>query len=87
MKFPNDLCSRPDNEKPVIIIPVGYPSASATIPQAAKKKKLLGEILSIFQAGLRPKNSISFTSVSRQYRAGGNFADKRGSFWPLIILS
>ena len=43
MKFLNDLCQRPDNEKPVMIIPVGYPSASATIPQAAKKKKPLGE--------------------------------------------
>lgn len=86
MKFLNDLCQRPDNEKPVMIIPVGYPSAGATIPQAAKKKKPLGEILSVFEAGLRPKNSIGFTSVSRQYRAGGNFADKRGNFWPLIIL-
>ena len=80
MKFLNDLCQRPDNEKPVMIIPVGYLSAGAT------KKKPLGEILSVFQAGLRPKNSIGFRSVSRQYRAGGNFADKRGNFWPLIIL-
>ena len=86
MMFLNDLCQRPDNEKPVIIIPVGYPSAGATMPKAATKKKPLGEILSVFEAGLRPKNSIGFTSVSRQYRAGGNFADKRGNFWPLIIL-
>ena len=86
MKFLNDLCQQPDNEKPVMIIPVGYPSAGATIPKAAKKKKPLGDILSVFQAGLRPKNSIGFRSVSRQYRAGGNFADKRGNFWPLIIL-
>lgn len=64
MKFLNDLCQRPDNEKPVMIIPVGYPSAGATIPQAAKKKKPLGEILSVFQAGLRPKTA----SVSRRYR-------------------
>jgi len=68
MKFLNDFCQRPDNEKPVMIIPVGYPSAGATIPQAAKKKKPLGEILSVFQTGLRPKNSIGFTSVSRRYR-------------------
>ena len=47
MKFLNDLCQRPDNEKPVMIIPVDYLSASATIPKAAKKKKPLGEILSI----------------------------------------
>lgn len=86
MKFLNDLCQRPDNEKPVMIIPVGYPSAGATIPQAAKKKKPLGEILSVFQAGLRPKNSIGFRSVSRQYRAGVNFAAKSGGFWPFITL-
>ena len=48
MKFLNDLCRRPDNEKPVMIIPVGYPSAGATIPKAATKKKPLGEILSVF---------------------------------------
>lgn len=48
MKFLNDLCRRPDNEKPVMIIPVGYPNDSATIPQAAKKKKPLDEILSVF---------------------------------------
>ena len=48
MKFLNDLCRRPDNEKPVMIIPVGYPSEGATIPKAAKKKKPLDEILSVF---------------------------------------
>ena len=58
MKFLNDLCQRPDNEKPVMIIPVGYLSAGAT------KKKPLGEILSVFQAGLRPKTA----SVSGRYR-------------------
>ena len=86
MKFLNDLCQQPDNEKPVMVIPVGYPSAGATIPKAAKKKKPLGEILSVFQAGLRPKNSIGFTSVSRQYRAGGNFAAKIEVFQPYIML-
>ena len=86
MKFLNDLCQQPDNEKPVMIIPVGYPIAGATIPQAAKKKKPLGEILSVFQAGLRPKNSIGFRSVSRQYRAGGNFAAKSGGFRPFLML-
>jgi nitroreductase len=47
MKFLNTLCTRPTREKPVMILPVGYPSDDATIPQAAKIKKPLDEILTI----------------------------------------
>jgi len=47
MKFLNTLCNRPTREKPVMILPVGYPSDDATIPQAAKIKKPLDEILTI----------------------------------------
>tara|TARA_B100000900_G_scaffold173343_1_gene147155 strand:+ start:354 stop:1025 length:672 start_codon:yes stop_codon:yes gene_type:complete len=48
MKFLNDLCRRPGNEKPVMILPVGYPSKDANIPKAAKLKKSLHEILTVF---------------------------------------
>ena len=48
MKFLNDLCGRPDNEKPIMILPVGHPSDAATIPKAAKLKKSLTEILTVF---------------------------------------
>lgn len=48
MRFLNDLCARPDNEKPVMILPVGYPAADATVPQAAKRKKPLADIMSVF---------------------------------------
>ncbi len=48
MKFLNDLCGRPDNEKPIMILPVGNPSEDANIPKAAKLKKPLNEILTIF---------------------------------------
>jgi nitroreductase len=47
MKFLNDLCGRPDNEKPIIILPVGHPSDDANIPKAAKFKKPLNEILTV----------------------------------------
>jgi nitroreductase len=48
MKFLNKLCNRPNNEKPVMILPVGYPSKAAQIPQAAKVKKSITEVLSMY---------------------------------------
>ena len=48
MSFLNELCQRPKNEKPVMIIPVGYPSPQATVPQASLNKKAEQEILSVF---------------------------------------
>ena len=48
MKFLNDLCGRPDNEKPIMILPIGNPSEDANIPKAAKLKKPLSEILTVF---------------------------------------
>lgn len=48
MRFLNDLCARPTHEKPVMIIPVGYPAADATVPAVAKRKKALAQIMSVF---------------------------------------
>ena len=48
MSFLNDLCKRPQNEKPVMIIPVGYPAAGTTVPKASLNKKTQAEILSVF---------------------------------------
>jgi len=48
MKFLNELCGRPASEKPVMILPVGYPAEGATVPAVAKRKKPLGQILSVF---------------------------------------
>lgn len=50
MKFLNELCGRPDSEKPVMILAVGHPSAGATVPEVAKIKKPLAEILTIRKA-------------------------------------
>jgi iodotyrosine deiodinase len=49
MKFLGPLCGRPDHEKPVMILPVGYPADTATVPAVAKRKKPLAEIMSIFR--------------------------------------
>jgi nitroreductase len=49
MKFLNGLLNRPDNEKPIMIIAVGHPAESATVPAAAKMKKPLEAILSFVE--------------------------------------
>lgn len=48
MKFLGPLLGRPDHEKPVMILPVGWPAADATVPAVAKRKKPLSDILSVF---------------------------------------
>jgi iodotyrosine deiodinase len=47
MKFLGPLCGRPDHEKPVMILPVGYPADHATVPAVAKRKKPLSQILTV----------------------------------------
>ncbi|WP_102107412.1 nitroreductase family protein [Oceaniglobus roseus] len=49
MKFLTGFCNRPGHEKPVMILPVGYPADHATVPAAAKIKKPLDEIMSVFR--------------------------------------
>ncbi|MDZ7905124.1 MAG: nitroreductase family protein [Cypionkella sp.] len=48
MAFLNDLCDRPAHEKPCMILPVGYPANTATVPAAAKRKKPLAQVMSVF---------------------------------------
>lgn len=48
MKFLGEMCGRPAHEKPVMILPVGYPAETATVPEVAKRKKSLSEIMSVF---------------------------------------
>ena len=43
MGFLNDILGRPKNEKPFVLLPVGYPAADAAVPDI--RKKPLSEIL------------------------------------------
>lgn len=46
MKFLNQLCDRPANEKPMMVLVVGYPAPDATVPVHATIKKPLDQISS-----------------------------------------
>ncbi len=46
MGFLREICGRPDDEKPVMIIVAGLPAEDATIPEYATRKKPLGQIAS-----------------------------------------
>lgn len=50
MKFLADFCGRPASEKPVMILPAGYPAAEATVPAVAKIKQPLDQVLTVFSA-------------------------------------
>jgi nitroreductase len=47
MTFLPALCGRPEGEKAVMILPVGWPAPDATVPAAAKRKKPLSEIMTV----------------------------------------
>lgn len=38
MGFLRDLLGRPENERPYVVIPVGYPAENATVPDLARKR-------------------------------------------------
>ncbi len=44
MTFLNKILNRPSNEKPFVLLVVGYPNKKAKIPKFAKQKKALEEI-------------------------------------------
>jgi iodotyrosine deiodinase len=46
MKFLNQLCQRPSNEKPMMVLVVGHPTPDATVPVHATIKKPLDQITS-----------------------------------------
>lgn len=48
MKFLAEMCGRPAEEKPVMILPVGYPADEATVPAVAKRKKPAHQVMTVF---------------------------------------
>lgn len=49
MGFLNEICQRPADDKPYILLVTGYPAADATIPRHATEKKPLDEIATFFE--------------------------------------
>ncbi len=47
MKFLGEMCGRPASEKATMIIAVGHPRDDATVPEIAKIKKPLSEIMTV----------------------------------------
>ena len=47
MNFLNEILQRPKNEKPFLLLVIGYPIENCKIPTYAKKKKSLKDILTI----------------------------------------
>jgi nitroreductase len=45
MGFLNEICGRPKNERPFLLIPVGYPTDDCVVPEEATKRKPLDETL------------------------------------------
>lgn len=48
MSFLNEICGRPEAEKPYILLVAGYPAENAHIPKHATEKKALTEIATFF---------------------------------------
>jgi nitroreductase len=48
MGFLRDICGRPEWERPLMIVVVGHPSADASVPICATRKKPLSQITSWF---------------------------------------
>jgi nitroreductase len=49
MSFLNEICGRPEAEKPYILLVTGYPAENAHIPRHATEKKSLSEIATFFE--------------------------------------
>ena len=49
MRFLPAMCGRPAHEKGVMILPVGHPAPEATVPEIAKRKKPLEQVLTVFR--------------------------------------
>ena len=48
MKFLNKILKRPPNEKPFVLLVVGYADKECQVPKFVKQKKRLDQISSIF---------------------------------------
>ena len=47
MNFLNTILDRPNNERPFLLIPVGYPSDDCVVPAAAIKRKPIDQVMKV----------------------------------------
>jgi len=47
MKFLSAILNRPSNERPYLLIPVGYPSPDLVVPEFAQTRRALHEVMAI----------------------------------------
>lgn len=47
MGFLTEICGRPKDEKPFLLLVTGYPAAGAMLPDHARRKKPLGEVMTV----------------------------------------
>jgi iodotyrosine deiodinase len=45
MGFLKEILGRPENERPFVLIPVGYPTPDAEVPDIAIKRKPLDDVV------------------------------------------
>lgn len=58
MKFLRDILNRPKNERPWLLIPVGYPADDCRVPKAAIARKELDEVLSFDLSPNAPPRNV-----------------------------
>jgi nitroreductase len=49
MRFMKEILGRPDNERPFVLIPVGYPSPEAEVPDIALERKPLDDVVDFIE--------------------------------------
>ena len=47
MNFLNTILDRPANERPYLLIPVGYPSDDCVVPAAAVERKPIEQVMQV----------------------------------------
>jgi len=55
MAFLSKILGRPENERPYVLVPVGYPSDDCVVPEAALRKKPLDQVMIVDRGDQRTR--------------------------------
>ena len=58
MGFLREILARPENEKPFLLIPVGYPKQGAMVPDIHRKTLATTELLIFVEAGVPARHAV-----------------------------